>query len=122
MTGFYELVEQMSSNSEEQVVIANQLSQFRSGLGIFGRGIAKAAAATMPAYQWWINFGASVPELQTLAVRVLSQTATSSEAERNWSLFGFIQGKKRFLLKSSTMEKLVYIHANTRLFGQNHRR
>lgn len=58
------------------------------------------------------------PELQNLAVRVLSQTASSSEAERNWSLFGFIQDKKRYSLKASTMEKLVYIHTNTRLMDK----
>ena len=53
------------------------------------------------------------PELQNLAVRVLSQTASSSEAERNWSLFGFIQDKKRYSLKASTMEKLVYTSTPT---------
>lgn len=118
MTGFYQLVEQMFTDTNVQVLIANQLTQFRSGHGIFGREIAKSAAKTMPAYQWWQSFGASLPELQQLAVRVLSQTASSSEAERNWSLFAFMQGKKRFNLKPSTMEKLVYIHANTRLLDK----
>ena len=72
----------------------------------------------MPAYQWWLNFGASVPELQCLAVRVLSQTASSSDAERNWSLFGFVQNKRCCRLKTATMDKLVYIHANTRLLDK----
>ena len=94
MTGFYQLVEQMFTDTQVQVSIVSQLSQFRSGHGMFGREIAKAAASSMPAYQWWQSFGASVPELQQLAVRVLSQTASSSEAERNWSLFAFMQGKK----------------------------
>jgi hypothetical protein len=94
---------------------ASQLSQFRSGHGIFGRPLAKAAASSLPAYQWWLNFGANVPELQSFAVKVLSQTASSSEAERNWSLFGFVQSKRRCSLKCETMNKMVYIHANTRL-------
>jgi hypothetical protein len=118
MTGFYQLVEQMFTDTHIQVLIANQLSQFRSGHGIFGREVAKAAASSMSAYQWWQSFGACVPELQQLAVRVLSQTASSSEAERNWSLFAFMQGKKRYRLNPSTMEKLVYIHANTRLLDK----
>lgn len=115
MDGFYKLVEKLFPDGQQQVLLANQLTQFRSGHGIFGRPIAKAAAGTMPAYQWWLNFGASVPELQSFAVRVLSQTASSSEAERNWSLFGFVQNKRRCSLKTTTMDKLVYIHANTRL-------
>jgi len=118
MNGFYQLVEKLFSDSQQQVLLANQLTQFRSGHGIFGRPIAKAAAGTMPAYQWWLNFGASVPEMQCLAVRVLSQTASSSDAERNWSLFGFVQNKRRCRLKTATMDKLVYIHANTRLLDK----
>ena len=56
-----------------------------------------------------------MPELQEFAVRILSQTASSSEAERNWSLFGFIQNHRRCSLKSETLEKMVFIHANTKL-------
>lgn len=115
MNGFYKLVEKLFPGAEQQVLPANQLTQFRSGHGILGRPLAKAAAGTMPAYQWWLNFGASVPELQSFAVRVLSQTATYSEAEQYWSLFDFVQNKRRCSLKTSTMNKLVYIHANTRL-------
>ena len=64
MNAFYHLVEKLYPDTEDQVTIATQLTQFRSGHGIFGRPVAKAAASTMPAYQWWLNFGASVPELQ----------------------------------------------------------
>jgi len=115
MSGFYQFVEKIFPASQDQVLIASQLSQFRSGHGIFGRPVAKAAASSLPAYQWWLNFGASVPELQSFAAKVLSQTASSSEAERNWSLFGFIQSKRRGSLKCETLDKMVYIHANTRL-------
>lgn len=73
---------------------------------------------SMPAYQWWVGFGACVPELQCFAIRVLSQTTTSSEAERNWSLFGFLQNKRRNKLKPKTIEKMVYIHANDRLLDK----
>ena len=59
-----------------------------------------------------------MPELQSLAIRILSQTASSSEAERIWSLFGFVQNKRRCRLKADTLEKIVYIHANTRLIDK----
>jgi len=98
--------------------IATQLAQFRSGHDIFGRPVAKAAASTMPAYQWWLNFGASVPELQQFTVRrpILRQTARSSEAERNWNLFGFVQNDRRCSRKSQTLEKMVFINANSKHF------
>jgi len=119
MNRFYHLVEKLFPDTEHQVTIANQLTQFRSGHGIFGRPVAKAAASTMPAYQmigwhWWLNFGASVPELQEFA----SQTASLSDTERNWSLFGFIQNYRRSSLKSETPEKMVFIHVNTKLIDK----
>ena len=118
MTGFYELVEKMFPDTQQQVLIAAQLAQFRSRQGLFGRPVAKAAANSLPAYQWWVSFGACVPELQSFAIRVLSQTSSSSDAERNWSLFGFLQNKRRNQLKPKTIEKMVHIHANDRLLDK----
>ena len=118
MNGFCHLVEKLYPDTEDQVTIASQFTQFRSGYGIFGRPVAKAAASTTPAYQWWLNFGASVPELQEFAVRILSQTASSSEAERNWNLFGFVQNDQSCSLKSEMLERMVFIHANTKLINK----
>ena len=81
MNGFYHVVENLYPDTEDQVATATQLTQFRSGHGIFGRLVAMAAASTMPA---WLNFAASVPELQEFAVRILSQTASWSELELVW--------------------------------------
>ena len=112
MSGFYQLTEKLFPQSQNQILIASQLSQFRSGHGIFGRPVAKATANSLPAYQWWLNFGASVPELQSLAIKVLCQTASYSEAKRNWSLFGFLQSKRRRSLKCETLDRIVYIHGD----------
>ena len=69
MNGFNHLVlKLLYPDSAGQVTIVNQLTQFRSGDGIFERPVTKAAASTMPVCQWWLNFGASVPELQEFAV------------------------------------------------------
>ncbi|XP_054808712.1 uncharacterized protein LOC129310823 [Prosopis cineraria] len=37
-------------------------------------------------HEWWSFYGSSVPKLQNLAMRILSQTSSSSSCERNWSL------------------------------------
>ena len=118
MNAFYHLVENLYPDTEDQATITTQLTQFRSSHGIFGSPVAKTAASTMPAYQRWLNFGASVPELQEFAGRILSQTASSSEAEPNWSLFGFVQNDRRCSLKSETLERMVFIHANTKLIDK----
>jgi len=47
--------------------------QFRGNIGLFCREMVKTAAKTMPAHTWWSTFGGGVPELQNVAVKVLSQ-------------------------------------------------
>ncbi|XP_071917038.1 uncharacterized protein [Coffea arabica] len=64
---------------------------------------------------WWKLFGCGAPNLQKLAIRVLSQTASSSGCERNWSVFERIHTKKRNRLEHQRLNDLVYVHYNLRL-------
>nr|ADE75983.1 unknown [Picea sitchensis] len=65
---------------------------------------------------WWENYGATTPILQKMAIRVLSQTCSSSGCERNWSVFEKIHTKKRNRLDTSCLNDLVYVHYNLRLW------
>ncbi|KAK4383644.1 hypothetical protein Sango_2755800 [Sesamum angolense] len=47
-----------------------------------------------------------------LAIRILSQTASSSGCERNWSVFERIHTKKRNRLEHQRLNDLVYVHYN----------
>ncbi|KAI9090378.1 hypothetical protein K1719_028713 [Acacia pycnantha] len=48
---------------------------------------------------WWKSYGAQVPDLRNLAVRVLGLTCSASGCERNWSTFEHIHSKKRSRLE-----------------------
>ncbi|XP_072069452.1 uncharacterized protein [Arachis hypogaea] len=61
----------------------------------FGRQYALRERSTVMPDQWWKSYGTGAPNLQKLAVRVLSQTCSSSGCERNWSIFEHIHTKKR---------------------------
>ena len=58
---------------------------------------------------------AMIPNLKKLAIKLLSQTASSSGCERNWSVFERIHTKKRNRLEHEKMNDLVYVHYNLRL-------
>ncbi|XP_016702463.2 uncharacterized protein [Gossypium hirsutum] len=60
-------------------------------------------------------YGTCVPELQKLAIKVLSQTTSASNCERNWSTFSYIHTKARNRLKYKKLEKLVFTYYNMRL-------
>ncbi|KAI8556211.1 hypothetical protein RHMOL_Rhmol05G0234700 [Rhododendron molle] len=65
--------------------------------------------------EWWIHYGISAPQLQKVAVKVLSQTTSSSNCERNWSTFSLIHTKTRNRLKYQKLNKIVYVYYNMRL-------
>ncbi|KAL9671968.1 hypothetical protein QQ045_009542 [Rhodiola kirilowii] len=65
--------------------------------------------------QWWESYGCDAPNLQKLAIRILSQTCSSSGCERNWSVFEHIHSKKRNRLEHQKLNDLVYVRYNLRL-------
>ncbi|PKU67583.1 hypothetical protein MA16_Dca018886 [Dendrobium catenatum] len=60
-------------------------------------------------------FGSSAPNLQKLAVRILSQTSSSSGCERNWSVFEQIHTKRRNHLEHQRLNDLVFVRYNLNL-------
>ncbi|XP_038711807.1 uncharacterized protein LOC120006002 [Tripterygium wilfordii] len=65
--------------------------------------------------EWWRTFGYDIPNLQKLIVHLLSQTASSSGCERNWSVFERVHTKKRNRLAHERLSDLVFVHYNLRL-------
>ncbi|KAI0511649.1 hypothetical protein KFK09_012279 [Dendrobium nobile] len=66
-------------------------------------------------YEWWKMFGSSAPNLQKVAIRILSQTSSSSGCERNWSIFEQIHSKRRNHLEHQRLNDLVYVRYNLNL-------
>ena len=96
MSDFHDVVERIFKDDiQSQVKAIQQHATYRAVHGLFSRPMAEAAANEMPAFRWWLSFGAHVPELQKVAVRVLAQVSSASASERNWSTFDFIHTKKR---------------------------
>jgi hypothetical protein len=62
--------------------------------------------------EWWLVYGNCAPELQRIALKVLSQTTSASNCERNWSTFSYIHTKTRNRLKYHKLQKLVFTHYN----------
>ncbi|XP_064939513.1 uncharacterized protein LOC135593424 [Musa acuminata AAA Group] len=88
---------------------------FRETVGSFSDVVAISCRYTMDPVEWWLQFGGDAPHLRKVAVRVLSQTTTSSGCECNWSTFALIHTKVRNRLSYRRLEKLVYVHYNMRL-------
>ncbi|KAM1404695.1 hypothetical protein ACFX2I_013156 [Malus domestica] len=93
----------------------NELAWFKDARRTFGEPTSVAARTNMSPTEWWIMYGTDAPTVRKLAIKVLSQTASSSACERNWSTFALIHTKQRNKLAHSSLEKLVYCYYNMKL-------
>ncbi|RVW92586.1 hypothetical protein CK203_039385 [Vitis vinifera] len=93
----------------------NELVLFRDAKRGFDDRAAIAARSTMVPAEWWFMYGNQTPTLRKLAIKVLSQTASSTACERNWSTFALIHTKQRNRLAYSRLEQLVFCYYNMRL-------
>ncbi|XP_070667962.1 uncharacterized protein [Malus domestica] len=64
---------------------------------------------------WWSTYGNRVPNLQRIAIKILSLTTSSSGCERNWSTFEGIHTKKRNRLDTTMLNNLVYVQSNAKI-------
>ncbi|XP_022018457.2 uncharacterized protein LOC110918457 [Helianthus annuus] len=112
--GVLEMVEKNFS-VDEVIDITTALGKFRDGEECFGRSSAVASRKAIQPAEWWRLFGGDYPLMQNFAVRILSQTASSSGCERNWSVFERIHTKKRNRLEHERLNDLVFVHYNLRL-------
>ncbi|KAK4278372.1 hypothetical protein QN277_016227 [Acacia crassicarpa] len=101
--------------------IDEQLEEFKHPRGLFGITFAMDGVEIKSPAAWWESYGDGVPELQKLAIRVLSLTCNSSGCERNWSVFEMVHTKKRNCLKQKTINNVVFVMANSRLGKIKHR-
>ena len=95
--------------------VNTQLALYRGKKGIFSREWIFDAAEGMPAYLWWDQYGASVPDLQAIARSVLAQPGSASICERINSEFGFVKDRRRNNLAHDKANKLVGLFHNLRL-------
>ena len=111
MSDFYSILDKWVDNDEKSKVLT-QLCVYKSGKGHFSRVETKDLIDKPLDY--WRLFGSQTPELQGFAVKGFSQATSASACESNWSTYEYIFSKRRNLLSTQRLEKLVYIHGNLR--------
>ncbi|XP_061958962.1 uncharacterized protein LOC133680161 [Populus nigra] len=85
ISGLLDVLEKYAhGNLPLQSKITSEMKFFRNAEHDFGRASAINNRTLMPPDEWWMTYGTSAPNLQQLAIRVLSQTCSSSGCERNW--------------------------------------
>ncbi|KAF7810248.1 hypothetical protein G2W53_036991 [Senna tora] len=113
MEGFLQVLGKIVTHNKTRFVEESML--YRNREGSFNSDLAIKSSSKMKPDDWWKTFGYSSPNVQKLAIRLLSETTSSSSCERNWSVFERIHTKKSNRLEHKRLNDLVYIHYNLRL-------
>ncbi|KAL5793401.1 hypothetical protein ACOSP7_001995 [Xanthoceras sorbifolium] len=114
------------NNFELQNHIVNvETVKYREKEGSFNKSfVEKGCERNNESYNpatWWATYGGRIPNLQRMAIRILSLTTSSSGCERNWSTFEGIHTKKRNRLDVSRLNNPVYVQFNAKLSNNQKR-
>ncbi|CAN6579016.1 unnamed protein product [Malus baccata var. baccata] len=127
MEGIFTCVEKFfPDNYELQNQVVNvEMHKYRVKEGGFGRHLAELGCVendeNYNPVAWWYNYGNGVPNLQRMAIKILSLTTSSSGCERNWSSFEGIHTKKMNRLDTTMLNNLVYVQFNSRIMNKKKR-
>ncbi|XP_052182093.1 uncharacterized protein LOC127794867 [Diospyros lotus] len=127
MDGFFNCVEMFyDANGELQGHVVNiELPKYTHKERTFGKSWATQGCAenddNYNPVKWWITYGNHTPNLQRMAIRILSLTSSSFGCERNWNTFEGIRTKKRNRLDVHRLNNLVYVQFNAKLMNKQKR-
>ncbi|RZB75263.1 hypothetical protein D0Y65_033937 [Glycine soja] len=116
--GLYKCIDKLSEDDDFVVEVHKQLLVYKRAGERFGMTAAMRARTEISPAEWWKLYGGKTPHLQTIAIKVLSLTCSSSGCERNWSTFEHIHSKKRSRLEHQKLQDLVYVKYNQALLDR----
>ncbi|XP_066351342.1 uncharacterized protein [Miscanthus floridulus] len=102
-------------DDKEYRTVNEDLEKFQKRQGNFSKKMAKSCERFEfnPA-SWWRLYGGGTPDLQRMAIRILSLTSSASGCERNWSTFE----QRRNRLTTERLNSLVFIQFNNKLMSK----
>ncbi|KAK9283196.1 hypothetical protein L1049_011432 [Liquidambar formosana] len=110
--GFLDCIETLEPNLTAQVMITSHINFYKDGVGDFSRPVALRGRESLAPATWWSLYASDYPDLQRLAIRILSQTCSVTHCERSWSMFERIHSKKRNRLEHHRLNDLIFVHYN----------
>ncbi|KAJ9705844.1 hypothetical protein PVL29_003780 [Vitis rotundifolia] len=115
MSDLYKCILRLTKDPAKQEKVVAEVSLYTNAQGLFGNELAIRTRKTRAPAEWWAAYGASAPNLQRFAMKVLNLTCSASGCERNWSIFENIHSKRRNRLDHQRLNDLVYVKYNRAL-------
>uniref|UniRef100_A0A0R0K6W7 BED-type domain-containing protein n=1 Tax=Glycine max TaxID=3847 RepID=A0A0R0K6W7_SOYBN len=113
--GLFECIRKLIPQFDVQQKILTELHLYKIGADHFDSDFTMAQMKTHSPTYWWRMFGSQTPNLQKLAIKILSLTCSASGCERNWSVLEQIHSKKRNRVEHKRLHDLVFVKYNQQL-------
>ncbi|KAK7272202.1 hypothetical protein RJT34_28661 [Clitoria ternatea] len=117
MRGWKTTLERYACESDARRVLREQLSSYWRLEGALGDEDAVDCRDKMDPVAWWENFGFEIPQLQTLAIKVLSQVSSVAMCEEILQHNGNLCYETTCGLGLERGKDFVYVQNNLRLQG-----
>ncbi|PRQ33246.1 putative HAT dimerization domain, ribonuclease H-like domain-containing protein [Rosa chinensis] len=118
MRGWKATLERYESESANRRGLREQLSSYWRLEGSLGDEDAVDCRDKMDPVVWWENFGFETPELQTLAIKVLSQVSSIAMCQEVCQEYDFPGPETSNRMRVERVEDLVFVRNNLRLNSQ----
>lgn len=116
VTGLYCCIVRSAADLRIQDRITVQMEQYRTARGAMAAGVAEDKRSNISPALWWSRYGGECPELQRLAIRILSQTcdgALKFQLKRSLAETLLIKGRSR--TDQKLQNDLVFLRYNMQL-------
>ncbi|XP_077240039.1 uncharacterized protein LOC143880943 [Tasmannia lanceolata] len=120
MRGWKATLDRYECDGTARRVLREQLSSYWNLEGSLGEEDAVDCRDKMDPVAWWENFGSETPQLQTLAIKILSQISSISTFLESWSNDDLAYTETINKLGVERAEDLIYVRNNLRLHSRRH--
>ncbi|XP_010532512.1 PREDICTED: uncharacterized protein LOC104808522 [Tarenaya hassleriana] len=116
----FDCIERLVPDVTIQDKIIKEITSYKNAVGVFGRNMAIRARDTMLPAEWWSTYGESCLNLSRFAVRILSQTCSSSFGCRRDLIPMEKIYQSKNCLEQQRLSDLVFVQYNMRLRRWDH--
>ncbi|EHA8590432.1 hypothetical protein COCNU_scaffold018774G000010 [Cocos nucifera] len=115
--GLLHCLVRLVEDQHDQELVVLQLDAYRAATGGFAEEIAVDQRAKIPPALWWSLYGGQSPELQKLAIKILSQTCSSGSAKYKLrkGLSEQLHAERRNCIEQQRFRDMEFVHSNRRL-------
>lgn len=111
LSSVFDCIERLVPETNIQDQIVREIHMYKNATGDLGRPIAVRARDNLLPGEWWSIYGGGCPNLQRLAIRILSQTCSSIGCKPNKIYIEEIHDTRNFL-ERQRLSDLVFVQHN----------